>query len=78
MNLGEPNKENMHFMIENMKTNLRVVNGSIISAEDFNLDQYEDIYDLYRLVEKKKGKMTTMELEGILAELASMRKITDA
>lgn len=74
MNLEEATRENLNRMIEAIKTHLNLVNASVIRPEDYRLDDYDDIRDLYEMTEKKKGKFTMMELEGILEELGDLRK----
>ncbi|PTX60260.1 uncharacterized protein YfkK (UPF0435 family) [Melghirimyces profundicolus] len=74
MNLEQPNRENLVFMIDAIKNRLNLVNASMIRPEDFSLEKYGDIRDLYNMMEKKKGNLTMMELEGILQELSELRQ----
>ncbi|MBA4548450.1 DUF1128 family protein [Thermoactinomyces intermedius] len=73
MNSGTPSKENLEQLVEEIKSNLRLVNASIIRPEDFDLDQYEDLLEIHRLIQKKEGRLTMMEIEGILEELRELR-----
>ena len=43
MNLETPNKENLTYLIESIKSQLKVANASIIDAKDFRLEDYEEI-----------------------------------
>ncbi|SDX12459.1 Uncharacterized protein YfkK, UPF0435 family [Marininema mesophilum] len=74
MNLEQPNQENLAYMINEIKGHLKLVNAALISPEDYRLDDYEEVHDLYTMVGKRKGKLTMMEIEGILEELRSLRK----
>ncbi|WP_169713703.1 DUF1128 domain-containing protein [Paludifilum halophilum] len=74
MHLEKPSRENLDFMINELKAHLKLVNTSIIKPEDYHLDDYEEVHDLYKMVEKKEGRLTMMELEGILKELGQLRQ----
>lgn len=74
MDLDKPSKENIIYMIDAIKGHLKLVNAGLIDPDDYELDQYEEIKDLYTMVERKKGNLTMMELDGILAELGDLRK----
>ncbi|MFC4076352.1 DUF1128 domain-containing protein [Salinithrix halophila] len=73
MNLENPSRENLDFMINGIKTHLKLVNAGLIKPEDYSLDAYDEVLDLYRMVEKKQGNLTMMELEGILEELRELK-----
>jgi uncharacterized protein YfkK (UPF0435 family) len=73
LNSGTPSKENLEQLVEEIKSNLRLVNASIIRPEDFGLDQYEKLLEIHRLIQKKEGRLTMMEIEGILEELRELR-----
>ncbi|GGE09181.1 hypothetical protein GCM10011571_08160 [Marinithermofilum abyssi] len=74
MSLDNPSKENLKMMIGEMKNHLKIVNASIINPEDFRIEDYEEIRDLYELVKKKQGRLTMMEIEGVLEELGELRR----
>ncbi|MDA8353078.1 MAG: DUF1128 domain-containing protein [Firmicutes bacterium] len=74
MNLDQPSRENLTFMIKEIKDRLNLVNAAIIRPEDYPMDVYEDVQEIYEMVEKKQGSLTMMELEGILQELGDLRK----
>ena len=73
MNLETPSKENVAYIVDEIKSRLKLVNTAIIDPEDFELDKYDELLALYRMIQKK-GTLTPMELEGILAELGGLRK----
>ncbi|SMO73031.1 DUF1128 domain-containing protein [Melghirimyces algeriensis] len=74
MNLNEPTRENLNFLLQEIKNRLNLVNASAIQPEDYSLEDYDEVRDLYEMMKKKQGKLTMMELEGILEELGELRK----
>lgn len=73
MNLKEATYENMAFMLNDLKKRLRMVNVSLIDPEDFRLDDYAEVRDIYEMV-VRRPQLTTMQLEGVLTELGELRK----
>lgn len=74
MSLETASQENLIQIVNEIKNSLRVVNSAIISPEDFRLSDYEDLYYIYQMIQKKEGRLTMMEVDGILEELGEMRK----
>lgn len=73
MDLETPSKENVVYIVDEIKSRLNLVNTAIIDPDDFELEKYDELLDLYRMI-RKKGTLTPMELEGVLAELGELRK----
>lgn len=73
LNLNSPTQENLTWIINQIKNHLKVVNAALITPEDFSLDQYPDLLEIYQLIEKKQGRLSMMEIEGILEELSELR-----
>lgn len=73
MNLNDATHENLSWIVNQIKSQLKVVNTSLITPEDFTLEQYPELLEIYRLIEKKQGRLSMMEIEGILEELAQLR-----
>lgn len=73
MDLSTPTPENIHFMIEEIKDKLRMVNADAMRSETFDTEQYEDLVYLYKLVQKRSA-FSPSEMEAIVAELGSLRK----
>ncbi len=73
MNLQEKNKENMAYMIEKIAGKLQIVNASLIKAEDFPIERYNELLELYELIEKQ-SHFSISELEAIAAEIGNLRK----
>lgn len=72
MSYQNATKENLVRLIENIKQRLRLVNSSLIRPENFTLEHYAEIKEIYEMMEKKQ-RLTPMEIEGILEELKSLR-----
>ncbi len=62
----------MRYMVSEIIGKLQFANASAINPDDFSLEQYEDLHDLYVLVMKQK-QFSISEMEAIAAELGSMR-----
>jgi uncharacterized protein YfkK (UPF0435 family) len=72
MDLSLKNKENMEFMLEEIKKKLQLVNKDVIQSKQFSEAKYDELKELYELVMKMKS-FSLKEIEGILAELKGMR-----
>lgn len=73
MDLSTASKENMIFMIEQIKEKLRMVNVDAMKADSFNLDKYDDLLFIHKMV-MKRNHISTNEVEAIAAELGELRK----
>lgn len=76
MSLEEKNPENMHTMIEDIKSKLDMVNDHMLSSENYNIEQYDDIMEIYKMVQHKKS-VSIMEKQAILQELGDLRSTDD-
>jgi uncharacterized protein YfkK (UPF0435 family) len=74
MSLEKANPANLAQIVNEIKASLKVVNAAIIAPADFRLSDYEDLYEIYQMIQKKAGRLTMMEVEGVLDELGAMRK----
>lgn len=73
MNLDNPSKENMVFILNELQKKLTMANTSVMNPNSFELDVYEDLLDLYHLV-RRMERVSISEMEAIVSELGSMRK----
>ncbi|RNF38412.1 DUF1128 domain-containing protein [Planococcus salinus] len=73
MDLSKQSEENVNFMIEEIKSKLRMVNVDAMKAEDFNASQYEDLRELYEMV-ASRNSITPNEMQAIAQELGSLRR----
>ncbi|MBW7458801.1 DUF1128 domain-containing protein [Paenibacillus sepulcri] len=70
--LNEPTQENVEYMIETVKTKLRMASGAAMQASHFKIDYYEDIKDIYDVV-ASKDKFSISEVEALVSELGRLR-----
>ncbi|MEN2766479.1 DUF1128 domain-containing protein [Ornithinibacillus xuwenensis] len=73
MNLENPSKENLQFILEELAERLAVVNRSIMDAEDYDISKYDDIKFMYDMV-VQKGKLSASETQAFIQELRTVRK----
>ena len=69
---NEKDRDSLARMIEEIKTQLQVVNGAAIKPEHFSLDKYKEIEEVHHMV-MGKTNFSVSEMEAIIAELATMR-----
>ncbi|GIO69172.1 DUF1128 domain-containing protein [Paenibacillus sp. FSL M7-1455] len=72
MDLSQKTAENIEYMIEQIKTKLRMASGAAMSSTAFSVDQYEDIRDVYELV-MTKSNLSISEVEALVSELGRLR-----
>ncbi|QHW30823.1 DUF1128 domain-containing protein [Paenibacillus rhizovicinus] len=72
-NLEEPNVDNIAYMIEEIKSKLRMASGAAMQATNFSLQKYEDLRDVYEIV-ASKDKFSISEVEAIVSELGQLRE----
>ncbi|MBB6637848.1 DUF1128 domain-containing protein [Cohnella thailandensis] len=72
MDLSQPTQANVEFMIEAIKLKLRMASGAAMQASHFQVDKYEDIKDIYDMV-NSKDKFSISEVEALVSELGKLR-----
>lgn len=72
-NLQNYSLENVAFMIDAIKTKLRMATAAAMQASSFDSDKYEDIKDLYDIV-TSKDSFSISEVEALVSELGKLRK----
>ncbi|RHW34799.1 DUF1128 domain-containing protein [Lysinibacillus yapensis] len=73
MDLTQPSKENIIYMVEQMKEKLRMVNVDAMKSENFSDEHYEDILYLYEMV-MKRSTFSPSEMQAIVSELGALRR----
>ncbi|TFB23240.1 DUF1128 domain-containing protein [Filobacillus milosensis] len=73
MNLNEPTEENLKYIIEDMSKQLQVLNPSIMEPDNFDLENYHQIKQLYDMVQMK-DQISVSEIHAIIDELKKYRK----
>lgn len=72
MDLSVKNRDNIEYMINGIVQKLQVVNTSAIKAADYDIDSYEELRDLYSLV-NRQNQFSVSEIEAIVSELGALR-----
>lgn len=73
MSLETASQENLEYIINEMAERLQVVNRSIMDAEDYDLESYDEIKSLYDIVQMK-GQLSVSEIQAFVQELGQYRK----
>jgi uncharacterized protein YfkK (UPF0435 family) len=72
MDLSQPTQQNVEYMIEAIKTKLRMATGAAMQASSFKSDKYEDLKDIYDMV-SSKDRFSISEVEALVSELGKLR-----
>ncbi|MMZ62725.1 hypothetical protein D3C76_528740 [compost metagenome] len=72
MDLSQKSQDNVEYMIEAIKTKLRMATGAAMNASAFHIDRYDDILDVYEVVMSKE-RLSISEVEAIAKELGQLR-----
>ncbi|MYL63758.1 DUF1128 family protein [Bacillus hwajinpoensis] len=72
MDLTIKSEENLAYMVESIKEKMQVINSGMIKPESFDLSSYDDIYEIYVMLNKKQS-LSVAEMQAILAELGKLR-----
>lgn len=73
MDLSVKTRDNIEFMLDEIKNKLQIVNASALNSQNFYTDKYEDLRDIYELV-NRKSSFSVSELDAIVSELGRLRK----
>lgn len=73
VDLTKHSTENIEYMVEGIKEKLRLMNFGVINADSFDEEAYEDLKDLYEMVQKKTS-FSPSEMQAITEELGKLRK----
>ncbi|MCA1060041.1 DUF1128 domain-containing protein [Rossellomorea aquimaris] len=73
MDLTQNTTENIEFMVTAIKEKLRMVNAGAVKPEDFNEEMYEDLHDLYVMV-NRKDHFSPSEMNAIIEEMGNLRR----
>ncbi|WP_152396719.1 DUF1128 domain-containing protein [Paenibacillus guangzhouensis] len=72
MDLTHPTQENVEYMIEVIKTKLKMATAAAMQASSFSVNRYEDIQELYDIVVSKQN-FSISEIEALVSELGKLR-----
>lgn len=73
MSLDQATQENLSFMLNDLADHLKVANRSLFDPEDYDLDKYSDLKLLHQVV-VEKGRLSALETQAFIDELATIRK----
>ncbi|WP_372508817.1 DUF1128 domain-containing protein [Pseudalkalibacillus decolorationis] len=73
MDLSVKSNENVAFMLDEMQRQMQVVNSGVMKSSDYDVEQYDELKELYDYV-MKKNNFSIRETEGIVQELSELRK----
>lgn len=73
MDLTNKSPENLAFMLKDMTTKLSVANHGLFDPDDYDIEKYAELKELYDLV-LKTGKLSIMETQAFVEELSNIRK----
>lgn len=72
MDLSVKSRENVDYMISEMKNRLQFVNPDVVRPESFGTAKYDDLKDIYEWV-MTKSELSVSEMQAILSELKNLR-----
>ena len=75
MNLDQASEENLKFILEELTKKLNVVNQRIMEPDEYDIDKYNDIKQMYDLI-MARGKLSPSEIQAFIDELRFVRKDT--
>lgn len=73
MNLNEATNENLRYIIDELAVQLQVVNRGLMDPEDYDLQYYDQIKEMYDMAQMK-GQLSVSEIQAIVGELGKFRK----
>lgn len=73
MDLSNNTPDNISFMLEEIKSKLKMASAAAMKAEHLDDQYYEDLRDLYDVVNSKQ-KFSISEIEQLVSELGKLRK----
>lgn len=73
MNLEEKTEENIAYMVKQIRTKLQAVNQAALRSEHFDLQKYDELKEIYELVENKET-FSLQEMDAIVSELGALTK----
>ncbi|BDH63087.1 UPF0435 protein [Lysinibacillus sp. PLM2] len=73
MDLSNPSRENVVYIVDSIKEKLRMVNVDAMKSEHFNDEHYDDLLYLYNMVMKRET-FSPSEMQAIVTELGSLRR----
>lgn len=73
MDLTNKSADNLAFILKDMTKRLSVANHGLFDPDDYDLEKYDELKDLYDMI-LKTGKLSIMETQAFVEELSNIRK----
>ncbi|WP_019908399.1 DUF1128 domain-containing protein [Paenibacillus sp. HW567] len=73
MDLSQPTQENVEYMIEGIKSKLKMASAAAMQASAFPVSNYEDIRDIYE-VAMSSDRLSIAQVEALVSELGRLRQ----
>ncbi|MNI89592.1 hypothetical protein D3C73_1470100 [compost metagenome] len=73
MDLSQPSQENVEYMIEGIKSKLKMASAAAMQASAFSVDNYEDILDIYEVATNSE-RFSISQVEALVSELGRLRR----
>ncbi|HLR80238.1 MAG TPA: DUF1128 domain-containing protein [Bacillota bacterium] len=73
MDLERPTLKNLKYILDDLAERLDVANRLIMDPDDYDLNKYEQLKDMYEFVLQKE-RLTPSETHAFIEELRSVRK----
>ena len=73
MSLEQATQENLAFMLDELADHLKVANRGLFDPEDYDLNKYSELKLLHQVV-VQKGRLSALETQAFIDELANIRK----
>lgn len=72
MDLSQQTASNIEYMVEEIKSKLKVATAASIKAEHFSVERYDDIRDIYELIAAKR-QFSISEIQALCDELKNLK-----
>ncbi|MBB6449329.1 uncharacterized protein YfkK (UPF0435 family) [Geomicrobium halophilum] len=72
MNLNEATGENLNYIFSKLQERLQVVNTAILDPDNYNIQQYDDIKEIYDYVEGNDN-ISVKEMDALVSELGRIK-----
>lgn len=73
MDLNQPTKENLKYILEKMSEKLNVANQIVFDPDGYQLENYDELKFMYDVI-MKKDHLSAQEIHALIDELSAVRK----
>ena len=72
MSLHQPTMNNLKAILHYIQNRLQVMNSELFHTDHFSLDQYDELYEIYLLLQYKE-QLSIAEVSALVDELGKLR-----